>query len=212
MRRIHPAGLFEAICPCPDRDGKFTIHAANGRRGRNENHDPRSVCFSATVDRVRYVLAQRGAALAELQPPGRAPSHDRRRGRRQFRRLGPQRHRHEHRRRLQSIGTAAATRCASTSPAASGNCSCRVWAKARFTSTRSATTTKSSRSPTRTVSPPRCRRGPPRRSSISIAITGTTTTGSASASETNWHERPISLLRGPSRKLEAAGRRSDRAG
>ena len=50
MRRIHPAGLFEAICPMPGQDGPITIHAAFGRRGRNENDNSRSVCVSPSID------------------------------------------------------------------------------------------------------------------------------------------------------------------
>ena len=74
MRRIHPAGLFEAICPLPQRQRKrrlAAVHASRGRGRRQEDHDhARSLLLSALADRLRPLLVERRPALAVLQPAG----------------------------------------------------------------------------------------------------------------------------------------------
>ena len=44
MRRVHPAGLFEAICPLPEQSGpqRYTIEAADQFGRRQSMHDPYS--------------------------------------------------------------------------------------------------------------------------------------------------------------------------
>ena len=66
--RIHPDGFFEAICPYPGGDGSSRYMIGVARRGRKEEPYARSLRISPPVDRIRHVFAQRGAALAVLQP------------------------------------------------------------------------------------------------------------------------------------------------
>ncbi len=105
MRRIHPAGLYEAICPMSGRpdDTHYQLRVADERGG--ETIDARSLCLSAAAHRVRPVPAGRGQALDQLPEARRAVAHDRRRRGRELRRLGPQRHGRQRRRRLQRVGS-----------------------------------------------------------------------------------------------------------
>ena len=135
MRRIHPAGLYEAICPMlKERVEPSLSYCAWPTSAERRAMHARSLRLSAAADRVRPVLARRRAALEQLQQAGRPTAHDRRRRGRQFRRLGAQRHGRQRRSATSTPGTAAGIPCASTFPAASGNCSCPAWAKARSTS------------------------------------------------------------------------------
>ena len=104
MRRIHPAGLFEAICPLPPAGSasKYLLQTADERGNRATMHDP--YAFPNVLTEYDLYLLNEGTHWQQLRPPGGAPAHGRRRSGGQFRRLGPQRHGRQHHRRLQRLG------------------------------------------------------------------------------------------------------------
>ena len=67
MRRIHPAGLYEAICPLTDRPAEPPLSVASRRPARRRNDDARSLRLPAAADRLRPAPARRGQALDELR-------------------------------------------------------------------------------------------------------------------------------------------------
>ena len=93
-------------------------------------HDP--YAFPPLLTDYDLHLLGEGTHWRSYERARRAPPHGRRRQRRELRRLGAERRERQRRRRLQHAGTAAATRCASTSPAASGSCSSPASAPARI--------------------------------------------------------------------------------
>ena len=112
---------------------------------------------------------------------------------REFRRLGAQRHRREHHRRLQRLGRPPPPDAQAHSQRHLGTVRARARATARSTNTRSATATRCSKSPIPTASPPNCRRAPPRRSPTSIATNGTTASGWPIAPAHNALDAPMSI-------------------
>ncbi len=149
MRRIHPAGLVRGDLSLRTQSANSRrVSAPRGRRRqarRTTMHDP--YAFPHLLTDYDLSLAERRPALAELQPAGRAAAHGRRRRGRELRRLGPQRHRRERRRRLQQLGRPPPPDAQAHPQRLLGTVRARAWARARSTSTRSATTTRCSRSP-----------------------------------------------------------------
>ena len=177
MRRIHPAGLFEAICPLPPAGaaGKYLLQTADERGNRATMHDP--YAFPQRADRIRPVPARRGTALAQLRQARRPVRSIDGVRRRQFRRLGPQRHERQRHRRLQRLGRPPPSNAQAHSQRLLGIVRARPERRHDLQIPRQAR-----RPDFREVGPIRLRRrvaaaAPPRRSPISTAITGTITTG-----------------------------------
>ena len=113
MRRIHPAGLFEAIVdehgdrndirlPGPSPRPQLPTPRDLQVRRDHTMHDP--YAFPPLLTDYDLHLLGEGQALAELREARRPPAHGRRRDRRELRRLGPERRERQRRRRLQRLG------------------------------------------------------------------------------------------------------------
>ena len=66
MRRIHPAGLFEAICPLPEQPSqRYQLRVAGNDGEETTMHDPYS--FPHLLTDYDLYLLERGPALAVLR-------------------------------------------------------------------------------------------------------------------------------------------------
>ncbi len=177
MQRIHPAGVYEAICPINEDSRRDTYMLQHDRLARPADHDARSLCLRSAADRLRSASARRRAPLEELQPDRRAIANHRRHRGREFRRLGAECQRGQPDRRFQFLGWPPSSDAQAHSRRHLGTVRSRFEARARFTNTASSMADRKSRNRIPTVSPPNCRRGRPRRWPISTAIVGTTRPG-----------------------------------
>ena len=123
MRRIHPSGLFEAICPWPGNEGmtKYKLHVEDS--AGQEYHDARSLRLSAAAEPIRSAFAERGSSLAVVRQTRRTHSHDRRCDRRELLPSGRRTHGASMSSATSTIGMGVRMRCGSTFPVASGNSS-----------------------------------------------------------------------------------------
>ena len=103
MRRIHPAGLFEAICPISESfsERRYCLRVATDSGQVLTMHDP--YCFEPLLTDLDFYLFAEGKHLDAYKKMG-AQLATSRRGRREFRRVGAQRRERQHRRRLQWLG------------------------------------------------------------------------------------------------------------
>ncbi len=104
MRRIHPAGLYEAICPMPQdqANNQYLLRVADNAGTQSMSYDP--YAFPPLLTDFDLYLLGEGRHWSSYSKLGaQLRTVDDVDGR-QFRRLGPQRHRRQHHRRLQRLG------------------------------------------------------------------------------------------------------------
>ena len=105
MRRIHPAGLFEAICPASEFNGsgRYLLRVADEGGKKSVMHDP--YAFPHLLTDYDLHLLNEGTPLADATSKlgAQLRTIDGVDGR-ELRRLGAQRHERQRRRRLQRLG------------------------------------------------------------------------------------------------------------
>ncbi len=101
MRRIHPAGLFEAICPSETPNRRYLLRVADQRGTESMMHDP--YAFPPLLSELDLHLLGEGKHWRSYDEAGRATAHRRRCRGGQLRRLGAQRHGRQRARRFQRL-------------------------------------------------------------------------------------------------------------
>ncbi len=141
MRRIHPAGLFEAICPSETPNRRYMLRVADRRGTESMMHDP--YAFPPLLTDLDLHLLGEGKHWHSYTKMGAQLRPDRRRRGGQLRRLGPQRHGRQRVGRLQRLERPAASDAQAHSQRHLGAVRARPGSPARSTNTRSATATRS---------------------------------------------------------------------